>query len=141
VAETTGRTQRNVANTVVIVVGVILVALAMWGGSGAGVTATGESRGFVPWMAHFSAGALAIAAAIIAQRWKARRLGQACLLISAVILIGALLMFRYFGPWAWVTLVLPAVALLVATPFLGPMPLPAAVGPPEGSGARGVHRH
>jgi hypothetical protein len=61
---------------------------------------------------------------LIAQRWKLRRLGQVLLLLSAAVLIGALLMFRYFGPWAWVTLILPAVALIVSTPFLAPMPAP-----------------
>jgi peptidoglycan/LPS O-acetylase OafA/YrhL len=122
--ETTGRTQRNVANMLVIVVGVILVALSMWGGSAAGVADTGETRASVPWLTHFSAGALAIAAVLIAQRWKLRRLGQACLLIGAAVLIGALLMFRYFGPWAWATLILPAVAMIAATPFLAPMPAP-----------------
>jgi hypothetical protein len=122
--ETTGRTQRNFANTIVIVVGVILVALSMWGGSAAGVGETGESRASVPWLTHFSAGALAIAGVLIAQRWKLRRLGQACLVIGAIVLIGALVMFRYFGPWAWATLIIPAVALLAATPFLAPMPAP-----------------
>jgi peptidoglycan/LPS O-acetylase OafA/YrhL len=122
--ETTGRTQRNVANMVGIVAGAIMIALSMWGGSAAGVSETGESRAAVPWLVHFSAGALAIAGVLVAQRWKRRRLGQIALVISAVILIGAVIGFRYFGPWAWLTFVLPAVALLVATPFLAPMPAP-----------------
>src|SRR5688500_3256024 len=135
--ETTGRTQRNVANTIVIVVGAIMVALSMWGGSAAGVGETGESRASVPWLTHFSAGALAIAGILIAQRWKLRRLGQILLLASAGILIGALFMFRYFGPWAWVTLILPAVALLVATPFLAPMPAPKPSTARQDTPARG----
>jgi cytochrome bd-type quinol oxidase subunit 2 len=122
--ETTGRTQRNVANIIAMVVGAVLVALSVWGGSAAGVSETGESRAAVPWLTHFSAGALAIAGLFIAQRWKRRRLGQLALVISAAILLGALIRFRYFGPWAWFTFVLPAVALLVATPFLAPIPAP-----------------
>jgi hypothetical protein len=126
--ETTGRTQRNAANFVAMLIGAILVALSIWGGSAAGVSETGESRAAVPWFTHFSAGALTIAGVFIAQRWNRRRLGQVALVVSAVILIGALLMFRYFGPWAWLTLVLPAVALLVATPFLAPTPPPLTSG-------------
>jgi hypothetical protein len=135
--ETTGRAQRNFANTIAIIIGVILVALSMWGGSAAGVGETGESRASVPWLTHFSAGALAIAGVLIAQRWKLRRLGQVCLVVSAVILIGALLMFRYFGPWAWATLILPAVALLAATPFLAPMPAPKPSTARQDTPARG----
>jgi predicted MFS family arabinose efflux permease len=129
--ETTGRAQRNAANTAAIVVGAVLVALSMWGGSAVGVSETGESRAQVPWLVHFSAGALAIAGVLIAQRWRRRRLGQAALLIGAAILIGALVMFRYFGPWAWLTFVLPAVVLLAATPFLAPMPAPTGSKVPD----------
>ncbi len=135
--DTTGRTPRNVANTVAIVVGAIMVALSIWGGSAAGVSETAESRAAIPWLTHFSAGALAIAGVLIAQRWKMRRLGQVLLLISAAVLIGALFMFRYFGPWAWATLILPAVALIAATPFLAPMPAPKPSTARQDTPARG----
>ncbi len=138
--ETTGRAPRNAANAVIIVTGVILIALAMWGGSAAGVSATGESPASVPWMTHFASGALAIAGALIAQRWKLRRIAQLCLLISVALLIAALFMFRYFGPWAWATLILPAVALLAATPFLAPMPAPKPSTMQQDSPARGPNR-
>jgi hypothetical protein len=121
---TTERAQRNVANVVGIIVGVILVGLSMWGGSAAGVSETGESRAAIPWFVHFGAGALAVGGVLLAQRWRRRRLGQIALVIAAVILVGAVLRFRYFGPWAWATFILPAVVLLLSAPFLAPMPAP-----------------
>ena len=114
-----------------------MVALSIWGGSAAGVSETGESRAAIPWFVHFSAGALAIAGVLIAQRWNRRRLGQAALLVSALILIGSLVMFRYFGPWALLTFALPAVALLVSMPFLAPMPAPDMSGKTPDSPAIG----
>jgi hypothetical protein len=110
-----------------------MVALAMWGGSGAGVAETGEARvPRVPWFTHFIAGALTLAGVFTAQRWQLRRVAQLCFIAAAVVLLAALAVFRYFGPWAWLTLVLPAVVLLAAAPFLAPVP------PPEDQSRRPV---
>jgi peptidoglycan/LPS O-acetylase OafA/YrhL len=122
---TTSPGRRQLANKVAIVIGIAMLALALWGGTAKGVSDTGEARfAGVPWFTHFIAGALTLAGVFTAQRWRQRRLAQLCFIAAAVLLLGALAVFRYFGPWAWLTLVLPAVALLVAAPFLAPVPPP-----------------
>jgi peptidoglycan/LPS O-acetylase OafA/YrhL len=115
--------RRNVVNTLVIITAVILIALAMWGSSSVIFGEGDETRApLVPWLAHFFAGALALVAVFLAQRWGRRWAAQALLVVAGVILLGALAVVRDFGPAAWLTLVLPALLLLVATPLLGPMP-------------------
>ncbi len=122
---TTASTPRQVANIVVIVVAVILLALTIWGSSGAAVRETGETQaGHAPWFAHFLAGAVALLGAIAAQRWRYRRVGQLLVVVAALILLGALVAFRFVGTAAVLSLIVPAVILLAASPFLGPMPLP-----------------
>lgn len=66
-----------------------------------------------------------------------RNVANTLVIVVGVILIGALLMFRYFGPWAWATLILPAVALIAATPFLAPMPAPGPSTARQDTPARG----
>jgi hypothetical protein len=114
---------RQVAAFTSIVVALALIGLAMWGGTAALTTHTGETpRVETPWLMHFLAGALVIGGVLFAQRWRLRLLGQIMLVVAAALLLLALLVFRYFGLVAWATLVGPAVILLALTPFLGPVP-------------------
>jgi hypothetical protein len=64
-------------------------------------------------------------------------------LIAAVGLVASLVMFRYFGPWAWLSLIVPAVVLFIAALFLGPVPPPdpdprPMTGTPPAGGYRGA---
>jgi O-antigen/teichoic acid export membrane protein len=40
----------------------------------------------------------------------------------AVLVVGLFTGFRQLGPAAWLTVIIPGIVLLVATPFFGPMP-------------------
>jgi hypothetical protein len=78
----------------------------------------------VPWLAHFLAGSAALLGVGAAQRERWRHVGQGLLALAAVVLLGTLIVFRAVGPWAWLSLILPAVVLFGAMPFVGPMPVP-----------------
>jgi hypothetical protein len=115
---------RDWVDAVVIVVGVALLALAIWGVS-VGSASSGESRSAnVPWMAHFLGGVATLVGVGLAQRARWRRWGQMLILLAVVILLGALVVFRFVGTWGWVSLIIPAIVLLLATPLVGPMPPP-----------------
>jgi hypothetical protein len=68
------------------------------------------------------AGAFALASVAVAQRWKLRPLARALLAVAAVGLLIVLFMFRDFGPRAMLTVLLPAMLLLVSAFAVGPMP-------------------
>jgi cytochrome bd-type quinol oxidase subunit 2 len=115
---------RNWADFLAILAGVYLLALSIWpGGHSASNEAAWESRyPQILWITRAITGIAAITAVVIAQRWKRRALARGLLLIAALALIGILLMFRDFGYRALVTVLLPGIALLIATIGIGPLP-------------------
>lgn len=118
---------RRWADMLAILTCVTLLALTIWPG---GHTASGEAAqalgapGAV-WIARLVAGALAVAAVLVAQTWRRQALGRALLLGGGVLLLVALMLGRVFDARAMLTLALPAVALLVASWGIGPIPQPA----------------
>lgn len=119
---------RQWADFVVILTGVALLALAIWpGGRTGSAEATQEvGRPDVIYMLYVAAGALAVAAVLVGQRWRRRAIARGMLVVAALALLGGLLVVRDLGPRVWLTLILPAAVLLAATPALGPMPPPEA---------------
>jgi hypothetical protein len=124
----TGRERQwQVVDGIVVITGVALLGLAVWGAALGAAANTGESTSAAaPWLTHFGAGVLALVSVGMAQRGEWRRPAQLLLILAALILLGVLVVFRELGPWAWTSLLLPAAVLLVSTPFIGPMPPPEA---------------
>ena len=124
VATTQSARSRHWADVLAIFTGLVLMALAIWPGaptaSAGAERETGDPQ--LLWIAQFVAGASAIAAVLVAQRWQRRPLARGLLILGAVVLLLVLLVFRDFGPRALFTVLLPAVAMLVAATAIGPLP-------------------
>ena len=124
--------QRSTANIVAILTSVVLLAFSLWGGSAFGAAKTGEAPAIqIPSLTHFFAGALGLAGVLIAQRWRMQMLGRGLLVVAAAILIVTLALFRYFGTWAWVSLIIPAALLLLCAVFLRPVVRPETYPPSD----------
>jgi hypothetical protein len=120
-----GAQSRHWADVLAIFTGLALLGLAIWPGpQSASAGAARESGGNqeILWLSHAIGGALALASVAIAQRWKLRPLARVLLATAAVGLVVVLFTFRDFGPRALLTLLLPAVLLLVSASAVGPMP-------------------
>lgn len=132
---TASPSQRSLANILGIITAGALIAFAAWGGSLQGLGTTDEAaRPVIPVFVHFGAGMLVLAGVLVAQKWNQRGLGRALFALAGIALLVTLIVFRYFGPWAWMSLVVPAVLLFVAATLLGPVPPPETHGIDPASG-------
>jgi uncharacterized membrane protein YidH (DUF202 family) len=119
--ETPPRERRRLADIVVIGTGLLLVAMAAWNAP-ASASARNEVASF-QWLyaAYGLGGVLALAALFVAHR--SRTLGRILLVAAALVVLGfGLNTFRQASTTVWLTVVLPALLLLGATPFFGAMP-------------------
>jgi len=116
--------RRHWADVLAIVTGVALLGLAIWPGPHSASAGAEREAGNAQalWLAHALAGASALISVGIAQRWGLRPLARALLLIAALALAVLLFMFRDFGPRALLTVLLPALLLLISATAVGPMP-------------------
>jgi hypothetical protein len=124
VEETPSRTRRHWADVAVILVGLGLFGLAVWFPPFTTNTGAEEVRS-VPtlWPFYAAAGGLTLIALFLGQRWQWRAFARALLIAAVLVLVfGLFTGFRELGPAAWLTVIIPAIVLLVATPFFGPMP-------------------
>ena len=120
--ETPARTRRRWADIVVILTGLALVGLAAWNApaSGGGRPHEAESLASM-YVAYAIGGGLALTALFVAHRW--RTVGRVLLVAAALLLLGfGFDAFRAQVWPVWITVLLPALLLLGATPFFGPMP-------------------
>ena len=118
---------RHWSDLLVILVGVSLIALAVWPGdqSASRDAAVDVGSPQWQWIAYIVAGAAAISSVFLAQRRGRGGLPRLLLWIGALALIGVFvvaLLNGSTGPRAWLTLLLPAVLLAVASMGVGPMP-------------------
>ena len=121
--DTPEKERRRWADVAVIIVGLGLFGFAVWVPP---FTEAGEVRHVLSlWQIYALAGGLTLAALFVGQRWRWRTFARLMLLAAVVVLtIGLFTAFRDLGPAAWLTAVLPAILLVVAIPFFGPMPRP-----------------
>jgi hypothetical protein len=122
--DTPSRTRRHWADVAVILVGLGLFGLAMWFPP---FTTTGgaDEVKSVPtvWPFYAGAGGLTLIALFLGQRWEWRIFARLLLIAAVIVLVAGLFTgFRELGPAAWLTVIVPGILLLVATPFFGPMP-------------------
>jgi hypothetical protein len=120
--------RRHWADVAVILAGLGLIGLAVWYPPFTATTGAGEVRSVHSlWPVYAGAGALTLIALLLGQRWQWRTLAR-LLLVGAVIIlaIGFFTGFRALGPVAWLTVIIPGIVLLAATPFFGPTPRAAS---------------
>jgi hypothetical protein len=118
------RTRRHWADVAVIVVGLGLFGLAVWFPPFTTTAGAGEVRAVHSvWPIYALSGGLTLIALLTGQRWEWRNFARLLLIAAVVVLaIGLFTGFRDLGLTAWLTVIIPAIVLLVAIPFFGPMP-------------------
>jgi len=121
--DTPSRERRRWADVAVILCGLGLFGLAIWFPPFTTTTGSGESAPPSVWPIYGGAGGLTLLALFLGQRWQWRTVAR-ILLVAAVVILsyGLLTRFREFGPAAWLTVIIPGIIILIATPFFGPMP-------------------
>jgi hypothetical protein len=123
-SDTPEKDRRRWADVAVILCGLGLIGLAIWFPPFTTTTGASEVRSAPSvWPIYGGAGALTLAGLFLGQRWRWRTVAR-ILLIGAVIVLAYGLMtgFRQLGVAAWLSVIVPGIILLVATPFFGPMP-------------------
>jgi hypothetical protein len=115
---------RNWADLLAIVTAVSLIGISIWPGTPSASIGADRETTATPalWLAHIASGSLAIIAVFIGQKWRNRPLARLLLVGGAIVLLGALLVFRDFTTRALLTTIVPALALLVSAVAIGPMP-------------------
>jgi O-antigen/teichoic acid export membrane protein len=118
------RTRRHWADIAVIIVGLGLFGLAIWFPPFTTTTGADEVKTApAVWPIYALAGGLTLVALFAGQRWQWRTFARVLLIAAvAVLVVGLFTGFRELGPAAWLTVIIPGIVLLVATPFFGPMP-------------------
>jgi hypothetical protein len=106
---------RRWANTVAIFVGLYVLAWAIWTPLGGG----GVNE-YAWWGSHALAGLMTVIAPFMAFRVKI--LSRMLLVASGCILLLGLFSVNWLAMEAILSLLLPGVALLAVSPFMGPMP-------------------
>ena len=122
--DTPPRTRRHWADVAVILVGLSLFGLAIWFPPFTTTTGAAEVKTApAVWPIYALAGGLTLVALFTGQRWQWRTFARVLLIAAVVVLVvGLFTGFRQLGPAAWLTVIIPGIVLLVATPFFGPMP-------------------
>jgi hypothetical protein len=120
VSDTPVRERRHWADVVLILTGLTLWGLAVWFPP---FSTTDEAPNAISlWPIYAPAGALTLLALLLGQRWDWLRFARILLFAAVVILAVGLFRVRAQGVVAWLTLVIPGLAILLAMPFFGPMP-------------------
>ena len=115
---------RNWSDFLAILTGVTLLGIAIWPGEPSATVDADRETTVTPalWLVHIAAGALALVAVGVAQKWRNRAVARILLIVAALLLLGALMLFRDFTMRAMLTSILPAVALLISSFAIGPLP-------------------
>lgn len=114
---------RQLADFFVILIGMSLLGLALYGGP---LVATGETSeirfGQIVWLVFFITGTVALIATGMAQWDRWQKIARIVLAVNGLVLLGGLLAFNNFGVRALVAVALPGVMFIVLSRFLGPIP-------------------
>jgi hypothetical protein len=119
--------RRRWADVVVMLTGLMLVGLAAWNApASSGRPDETASLGSM-YVAYAIGGGLAIAALFLVHR--SRMIGRLLLVAAGLVVLGfGLDGFREGAGAVWLTVLLPALLLLGAAPFFGPMPRARSAG-------------
>ena len=121
-SETPRQRRRLAADTVVIFTGLLLLGLAAWNAPASSGRTPDETASLPSmYMAYAVGGALALVSLFVAHR--SRTAGRLLLVLAALLLLGfGFDAFRAGAAAVWLTVLVPALQMLGATPFFGPMP-------------------
>jgi hypothetical protein len=115
-------TSRQLADLFVILLGMSLLGLALYGGP---LIATGETDeiryGGIVWLVMFLTGTIALVATGFAQWERYQRLARIVLALNGVALLGGLVAFNNFGVRALLMVALPGIGFILLSRFLGPL--------------------
>lgn len=125
--------RRRWADVVLIVAGLYVFFAAVWAPPALGPEAADAEAADhgLWWVAHALGGALALLSVPVALKNVA--LARIMAGAAGLVLIGGLLAFHSIGWLAVRALLIPAILILGAAPFMGPMPTPEDEGQPRGS--------
>jgi O-antigen/teichoic acid export membrane protein len=115
-----GPRARHWSNVVLIFTGLLLAGFAIWAAPLFGDPATVDS--VATWVVYGGAAMLSLGALFIAQRRAGQTLSRLLVAAACVVLVIGLFMFREAGWRVWLTIIIPAIALMSTIPFLGRMP-------------------
>ena len=123
--QTTSPGSRQLADLFVILLGMSLLGMALYGGP---LIATGETDeirygGFV-WLVMFVTGTIALVVTGFAQYERYQRSARVVLAVNGLALLAGLVAFNSFGVRALLMIAVPAVGFIVLSRFLGPMATP-----------------
>jgi hypothetical protein len=120
--------RRRWADVVIIVAGLYVWLAAIWAPPAIGPreAAVEAAQHGTWWWVHAIGGSLALASVFVAM--KSVLLARVMAGVAGIVLLAGLLAFDHIGWLAVRALVIPAVLILLATPFLGPMPTPEEEG-------------
>jgi O-antigen/teichoic acid export membrane protein len=116
----TGPRARHWSNVVLIFTGLLLAGFAIWAAPLFGEPATVDP--VATWTIYGGAAALSLGGLFVAQRRNGNAVSRLLVAAGCVVLVIGLFMFREAGWRVWLTIIVPAVALLATIPFLGRMP-------------------
>jgi hypothetical protein len=112
--------RRRWADVVLILAGLSLFGLAVWFPP---FSTTDEAPHAISlWPNYALAGGLILLALFLGQRWDWLRVARLMLFAAVGVLAVGLFRVRALGWVSWLTLIIPGFAVLLATPFFGPMP-------------------
>ncbi|HEX7124136.1 MAG TPA: hypothetical protein VF178_17290 [Gemmatimonadaceae bacterium] len=116
--------QRGWPYFLALLTGFALIGLAIWPGDWLGSSSSDlqTRRTDVLWLLQASTGVVAIIAVFVARRPQRRPAARLLLVLGAVALLAALLLFRAFSTRPLLMLVVPAIALLVTAFAMGRVP-------------------
>ncbi len=119
-AERPARARRRWADALLILAGLSLFGLAVWFPP---FSTTDEAPQAISlWPNYALAGGLTLLALFLGQRWSWVQFARLMLFGAVVVLVIGLFRVGASSMVAWLTLIIPGLAILLATPFFGPMP-------------------
>jgi peptidoglycan/LPS O-acetylase OafA/YrhL len=119
-ADIPARKRRRWADVVLILAGLGLFGLAVWFPP---FSTTDEAPQAVSlWLNYALAGGLILVALFLGQRWDWVTVARLMLFAAVGVLAVGVFRVRTLGMVAWLTLIIPGLAVLLAALFFGPMP-------------------
>jgi hypothetical protein len=116
--------RRRWADVVILVASIYAIVMAVWAppAAGPGEAAAEAADHGAWWWAHAIGASMALSSIFVA--FRSITLARVLAGVGALVLLAGVVAFRDISWLAVRTLILPAVLILIATPFMGPMPTP-----------------